>query len=178
MAHPKKQSTALLRKAIQVVIALAIAAAVVLFGNDDLVTPVTPAPDNGLLAEKETTLAPSAQSSLEQSMDTVKEGHVYRSVSDVAAYLHRFGSLPPNYITKEAAQAAGWQGGDLWDDTDKKTIGGDYFGNYEAKLPPGHYHEADVNYYGGKRNDDRLVYSDKGDIYYTEDHYDTFKKLY
>ncbi|MDO4680508.1 MAG: ribonuclease domain-containing protein [Aerococcus sp.] len=180
VARHKKESEARLKKIIQVVIGIAIAGAVVLLGNDNLVKPITPSPDSGIMADKDkgSHLSTSAQSSLNKASSAVEEGQIYRSVTDVAAYLHRYHELPPNYITKAKAKEAGWHGGDLWSVTDKKTIGGDHFGNYEATLPPGDYYEADVNYYGGKRGDDRLVYTKNGDIYYTEDHYDTFKKLY
>ena len=40
------------------------------------------------------------------------------------------------------------------------------------------WHECDVNYQGGYRGSDRLLYSTDGLIYYTEDHYNTFTQLY
>ena len=52
------------------------------------------------------------------------------------------------------------------------SIGGDYYGNYEGVLPdePGReYHECDIDYESGNRNGKRIVYSNDGNIYYTED---------
>ena len=60
-------------------------------------------------------------------------------------------------------------------------IGGDYFGNREGLLPEEDgrdYFEADVNYDGGYRGAERLVYSNDGLIYYTDDHYDSFQQLF
>lgn len=59
-----------------------------------------------------------------------------------------------------------------------KSLGGTYFGNYEGILPEGNYLECDVNYSGGIRNSERLIYSDDGRIYYTNDHYRHFEQLY
>ncbi len=61
------------------------------------------------------------------------------------------------------------------------SIGGDHFGNYEGLLPDAtgrKWHECDVNYSGGYRGAERLVYSNDGLIYYTEDHYESFEKMY
>ncbi len=77
----------------------------------------------------------------------------------------------------------GWEPskGNLWDVTDKKIIGGDVFGNREGLLPHKEgrkYLECDVNYKGGKRGAERIVYSNDGLIYYTKDHYKSFELLY
>lgn len=102
----------------------------------------------------------------------------YYSRDDVAAYIHTYGKLPENYITKNEARDLGWQGGSLEKYAPGKCIGGDRFGNYEGQLPPGKYQECDVNTKGKKeRGAERLIYS-KEDIYYTGDHYRTFEQLY
>ena len=70
--------------------------------------------------------------------------------------------------------------GNLWKVTDKMSIGGDKFGNFEKLLPTQkgrQYYEADIEYKGGNRGAKRLVYSNDGLIYYTDDHYNTFEKL-
>ena len=77
----------------------------------------------------------------------------------------------------------GWQSsqGNLWDVTEKKSIGGDRFGNREGKLPikeGRQYYECDINYEGGYRGSERIVYSNDGLIYYTKDHYENFVLLY
>ena len=111
----------------------------------------------------------------------VVKGQPYYDTADVAAYLHTYGQLPPNYLTKAQARALGWDAdkGNLWDVTDRGCIGGDVFTNREGHLPePADYHECDVNYQGGFRGADRLIYDGGGAIYYTGDHYQTFTQLY
>ena len=91
--------------------------------------------------------------------------------------------LPDNFITKKEAQELGW--GDKYRDVSDaapgKSIGGDYFGNYQGRLPTGKgitYHEADCYYTKGKRNAYRVIYSSDGRVWYTEDHYNTFTELF
>ncbi len=104
----------------------------------------------------------------------------YYSAEDVALYIHTYGRLPSNFITKKEAQKLGWTGGSV--DKYKKggAIGGDYFGNYQGLLPKGHtYHECDINTKGKKsRGPERIIFSDDGLIYYTADHYKSFILLY
>ncbi len=103
----------------------------------------------------------------------------YTSKEDVALYLHIYGELPSNFITKKQAQKLGWEGGDLWRYAEGKSIGGDRFGNYEGMLPEDRdYKECDIDYRGGKRNAKRIVFSADGLIYYTGDHYESFELLY
>ncbi len=112
---------------------------------------------------------------------SLDEYGTYSSAEDVAYYLHVYGHLPDNYITKAEAEEEGWdsQKGNLWDVAYGASIGGDYFGNYEGRLPRGErYYECDVNYAGGYRGAERLIFTEDGDVYYTADHYETFVKLY
>jgi hypothetical protein len=108
------------------------------------------------------------------------ESGAYTSAEDVALYLHTYGRLPGNFITKKQAQALGWEGGFLEPYAPGKCIGGDRFGNYEGLLPSGrNYRECDIDTLGAKsRGAKRLVFSDDGLIYYTDDHYNTFTLLY
>ncbi|PJI07500.1 MULTISPECIES: ribonuclease [Clostridium] len=100
----------------------------------------------------------------------------------VADYIHQYGCLPDNYITKEEAEDLGWQPGkDLWDYAYGKSIGGDIFTNSERALPSRRgrvWHECDINYFGGHRGADRIIYSNDGLIYGTSDHYQTFTRYY
>lgn len=115
----------------------------------------------------------------EDAQAEIDEHGVYTSKDDVALYIHTFGKLPENFITKKEAQALGWQGGSLEPYAPGKCIGGGYFGNYEGTLPDGDYRECDIDTLGRKsRGAKRLVYSDDGRIYYTDDHYETFTQLY
>ena len=109
------------------------------------------------------------------------ESGSYTEVEDVAYYLHTYGHLPDNYLTKSEAEDAGWISyqGNLWDVAYGMSIGGDRYGNYDGRLPKGErYYEADVNYDGGYRGGERIVYTDDGDIWYTSDHYESFERLY
>ena len=56
-------------------------------------------------------------------------------------------------------------------------IGGDYFGNFEGNLPEADYREADVNYKGGRRGAERIIFDEDTNIYYTKDHYETFERI-
>jgi len=101
----------------------------------------------------------------------------------IADYLFEHGGLPDNFITKQEAQALGWDNSRNYvsDVAPGKSIGGDYFGNYQGILPKAKglkYFEADCYYTGGKRREERIVYSSDGHVYYTDDHYKTFTELF
>ena len=117
-----------------------------------------------------------------QTADTVDAHGYYYDAEHVVLYLDAYGHLPENYITKSDARALGWNGGGLDDYADGKCIGGDRFGNYEGLLPdaPGReYHECDIGtLHAVSRGEKRIVYSNDGLIYYTEDHYESFVLLY
>ncbi|MDE5860396.1 MAG: ribonuclease [Oscillospiraceae bacterium] len=117
-----------------------------------------------------------------EKLSVEKDGS-YTTPEDVAEYIHTFGTLPKNFITKAEAKELGWDNkkGNLWDVAEGKSIGGDYFGNYEGLLPKAKgrkYTECDVNYEGGYRGSERIIFSNDGLIYYTNDHYQTFTQLY
>lgn len=119
----------------------------------------------------------------EMQQATLAEDGSYTMPEEVALYLHIYEKLPGNFITKKEASALGWDNkkGNLWDVAEGKSIGGDRFGNYEGLLPEEdglEYRECDVNYTGGYRGSERIIYSNQGDIYYTADHYETFEELY
>lgn len=113
---------------------------------------------------------------------TLPEDGVYDSKEDVALYLHLYGHLPDNYITKKDAEALGWTGGSLEPYAPGKCIGGSRFGNYEGLLPAAEgrrYTECDIDTLGaGSRGAKRIVFSNDGLIYYTGDHYASFELLY
>lgn len=113
----------------------------------------------------------------------VEKGKPYSTANEVAAYIHKFRQLPPNFISKLEAQKLGWDQakGNLWQVADRKSIGGDRFANREGKLPVAsgrQYYECDIDYRGGFRGAKRLVYSNDGLVFYSEDHYKTFRQLY
>lgn len=129
-----------------------------------------------------TACVPTDSASSGDSQPAIAEDGSYTSKDEVALYIHTYGHLPENYITKDEAYDLGWQSeGTLDEVAPGKSIGGDYFGNYEGILPdkPGRdYHECDIDYESGNRNGKRIVYSNDGNIYYTEDHYNSFEHLY
>ncbi|MGN0648969.1 MAG: ribonuclease domain-containing protein [Oscillospiraceae bacterium] len=112
----------------------------------------------------------------------IDEHGTYTTKDDVALYIHTYNKLPDNFITKKEAEALGWPGGELEKYAPGKCIGGSYFGNYEKLLPTKkgrEYHECDIDTLGAKsRGAKRIVYSNDGLIYYTEDHYESFELLY
>ncbi|WP_227413166.1 ribonuclease domain-containing protein [Chryseobacterium culicis] len=97
----------------------------------------------------------------------------------VINYVKKNHQLPEYYITKNEARKQGWDPsrGNLCEVLPGKAIGGDKFGNREGRLPDGEkYFEADVNYHCGGRNADRIIYTRKGDVYLTKNHYKSFEK--
>lgn len=113
----------------------------------------------------------------------ISESGAYSSKEEVAEYLHQYGHLPSNYLTKKEAQELGWVSseGNLWDVAPGMSIGGDRFGNREGLLPQAQgrkYYECDIDFDGTYRNAKRIVFSNDGLVYYTEDHYQSFQLLY
>lgn len=106
----------------------------------------------------------------------------YTSKEDVALYIHLYGCLPSNFITKSEARKLGWKSGSVEKYAPGKCIGGDRFGNYEGLLPKAAgrtYYECDIDTLGGKsRGAKRIVFSSDGLVYYTSDHYASFTLLY
>lgn len=108
----------------------------------------------------------------------ISEDGSYTSRDEVALYLHTYGKLPKNFISKKEAEEQGFRFGEVFPGM---SVGGSRFGNYDGKLPDKsgrRYYECDIDYTGGRRNAKRLVYSNDGLIFYTEDHYKTFTQLY
>ena len=137
--------------------------------------------------EEITTITESEEESLQESVTEkevqVEENGNYTSKEEVALYIHTYGKLPVNYITKKEAQDMGWDPskGNLSDILPGMSIGGSAFGNYEGALPRANgrrYFECDIDYDGGYRGAKRLVYSNDGLVFYTEDHYNTFEQIY
>ena len=129
----------------------------------------------------EPTAEPTPQPTPEPTPQLAEDGS-YTSKEDVAQYIHLYGHLPGNFITKKEAQKLGWGGGSLEPYAPGKRIGGDYFGNYEGLLPEKKgrkYTECDIDTLGAKsRGAKRIIFSNDGLIYYTDDHYESFELLY
>lgn len=127
----------------------------------------------GLTKKVSTTLLIFMSTTPEEELD---RNGLYTSRDDVALYLYLYGELPSNYMTKSEA---GTHISNIYTSQNKASIGGDHFGNYEGLLPEKSgrsYYEVDIDYSGGSsRGSRRIVYSSDGFIFYTGDHYDSFK---
>ena len=113
----------------------------------------------------------------------MEENGEYSDKDHVALYIHTYGKLPSNYISKTKARKAGWVSskGNLWDVLPGKSIGGSRFYNDDGALPDASgrdWTECDIEYEGGFRGAKRIVFSNDGLIFYTDDHYKTFQQLY
>ena len=126
--------------------------------------------------------APSEDADMPDETAQIDEDGSYTTKDDVALYIHTYGHLPDNFITKKDAQALGWPGGSLEPYAPGKCIGGSRFGNYEGLLSEADgrtYTECDIDTLGAdSRGAKRIVFSNDGLIYYTEDHYKSFELLY
>lgn len=114
---------------------------------------------------------------------SVDEDGWYTSKEEVALYIHLYGELPGNYVTKQDAEKAGWSGGNVERYTgDGTAIGGSRFSNREGLLPKEQgrtYTECDIDTPGtNSRGAKRIVFSNDGLVYYTGDHYESFELLY
>lgn len=132
-------------------------------------------------SEESSVQAEPADSATQASASVTEDG-VYDSKDEVALYIHLYGHLPSNYLTKKEAEKLGWEGGSLEPFAPGCCIGGSRFGNYEGALPEADgrtYKECDIDTLGAeKRGAKRIVFSNDGLIYYTEDHYESFELLY
>jgi len=134
-------------------------------------------------AEPEETEAPAAETEPEETAAPLLDEHgTYDSKEDVALFIHLYGRLPDNYMSKKEAEKLGWEGGSLERYAPGMCIGGSRFGNYEGLLPEAKgrtYTECDIGTLGEKsRGARRIVFSNDGLIYYTGDHYESFELLY
>ena len=169
------------RGLVLILIALLIFSALYFTNHQTADTPIqTAEPEATTAITPEATETPEITAEPDAAL--LDEDGSYTTKDDVALYLHQYGHLPPNFITKKEAQALGWSGGSLEPYAPGKCIGGSQFGNYEGLLPkaPGRYYtECDINTLGkNKRGAERIVFSNDGLIFYTGDHYESFEQLY
>ena len=161
-----------MKKKLIPLLSLILVALSVLFGVPEESNPVQTSPQEVI----STTLTTEAADT-EHILDPYGS---YTTKEDVALYIHLYGELPLNFMTKKHARALGWEGGSLEPVAPGMCIGGDWFGNYEGLLPEDReYTECDIDTLGkDSRGEKRIVFSDDGLIYYTEDHYESFELLY
>lgn len=140
--------------------------------------PVTAAPEE----DPGTTAGSDGVQWEDPAAPSLDEDGTYNSKDDVSLYLHLYDHLPSNYITKGEARDLGWSGGSVEVYAPGCAIGGDRFGNREGLLPKADgrtYYECDIDTTGKtSRGAKRIIFSNDGLIYYTEDHYESFTQLY
>ena len=128
-----------------------------------------------------TACAPTDSASSGDGQPAIAEDGSYTSKDEVALYIHTYGHLPENYITKSDARALGWEGGSVEAYREGAAIGGDRFGNREGLLPEKTgrtYTECDINTLGAdSRGAERLIFSNDRLYFYTSDHYASFTEL-
>lgn len=159
-----------MKKKMSPILALLLVVAAVFFGipgGEEAVQTPAPAETRSVWVQEDGTTLISADGS-------------YTTKEDVALYIYTYGCLPSNFMTKDEARDLGWEGGGLEAYAPGMCIGGDHFGNYEGLLPEDRdYTECDIDTLGkDSRGAKRIVFSDDGLIYYTEDHYESFELLY
>ena len=128
-----------------------------------------------------------------QTMDTIeKTAQTVQQITEVlndteedtesAALPASKAQEPAEEASEEPAQASDQETAAEEPYAPGKCIGGSHFGNYEGILPEKDgrsYTECDIDTLGAdKRGAKRIVFSNDGLIYYTEDHYETFELLY
>lgn len=89
--------------------------------------------------------------------------------------------LPDYYISDEDAKKQGWKKG-KWPSNfvPGKMITNGIYNNSDKHLPDAVgriWYEADINYKKGKRNKQRIVWSNDGLVFVTYDHYETFYEI-
>ena len=97
-------------------------------------------------------------------------------------WLAHYGKLPDYYISKEELYALGWKGSKtISSKAPGKMVFGGVYNNDDGHLPSALgriWYEADINYYKGRRNQHRILFSNDGLIFVTYDHYQTFYEIY
>ena len=139
--------------------------------------------DTGMTGETTGFVDPTDAPEITDAPDaTLDRNGSYTTKEDVALYIHLYGELPSNFITKAEAEDLGWSGGGLEPYAPGKCIGGDKFGNREGLLPQADgrtWTECDIDTLGASsRGAKRIVFSNDGLIFYTDDHYESFTQLY
>ena len=150
-------------------------------GNEEAIVPTAPAQDVYIEVTEAMEIETEAPA-LEEASAPIDIDGSYTTKEDVALYIHTYGTLPGNFMTKNEARELGWEGGGLEDYAPGMCIGGDRFGNYEGLLPDADgrtWTECDIDtLHASSRGAKRIVFSNDGLIYYTGDHYESFELLY
>lgn len=113
-------------------------------------------------------------------MEAVESGYGTKDGQNGADYwMKYFADLPEYYITEEELVALGWK----WGKSPAKFAPGKmltrgiYKDHHLPQIPGRIWYEADINYYSGRRNGHRLLWSNDGLLFVTYDHYETFLEI-
>lgn len=117
-----------------------------------------------------------------ETMEAINAGDATKDGEAGADFwLKYFDKLPVYYVSKEEAKAGGWRPGKAPANfLPNKMITGGIYNNSNGHLPQAEgriWYEADINYYEGKRNKHRILWSNDGLIFVTYDHYETFYEI-
>lgn len=117
-----------------------------------------------------------------KAMEAIVAGYATTDGTAGADYwLQEYKKLPPNYIDKTELLETGWsRGKSPADYAAGKMVTMGCYNNFDGHLPAASgriWHEADINYHGGKRNSQRILWSNDGLIFVTYDHYKTFVEI-
>ncbi len=95
--------------------------------------------------------------------------------------LMNYKKLPDYYVTEDDLSPLGWRFGDKVSKyVDNKMYANGVYKNNNGHLPKAEgriWYEADINYSGGKRNSQRILWSNDGLMFVTYDHYETFYEI-
>lgn len=115
-------------------------------------------------------------------METIEAGTATINGYDGADWMLMFkNELPNYYVSQKELELLGWRKGDKVSKfTTKKMFFGGIYKNNNQHLPQAEgrvWYEADINYKSGKRNSQRILWSNDGLIFVTYDHYETFYEI-
>lgn len=126
--------------------------------------------------------APSEDADTPDETAQIDEDGSYTTKDDVALYIHTYGHLPDNFITKKDAQALGWRAGRSSPTHRASALAA--AGSATTKVSCPRRTDAptpnatSTRLGADSRGAKRIVFSNDGLIYYTEDHYKSFELLY
>lgn len=96
-------------------------------------------------------------------------------------WIKYLGKLPEYYIDEKDLVELGWRSGkSVVKYAPGKMLAKGIYKNVEGKLPSANgriWYEADINYYEGKRNKHRIIWSNDGLIFVTYNHYESFYEI-
>ena len=96
-------------------------------------------------------------------------------------WLKHLEKLPDYYISEESLTELGWKNGKtVAKYAPGKMLTKGVYLNIDGKLPEAKgrvWYEADINYYEGKRNRHRIIWSNDGLVFVTYNHYETFYEI-